>query len=151
MSSFIGSDLYSVDAKGRINIPAKMRKNLAPEANGTFIVTRGVERCVYAYPLDEWRVLENSLRSLNQFTEKDRLFTRTMLEWADETELDNQSRITMPRRLLEFAMIAKEALVIGVMDRIEMWNPEVKSEYDKRQTDSYEQIAEHVMRIRNGV
>jgi MraZ protein len=65
MSSFKGSYMYSVDDKGRVSLPAKLRKYVSPEANDTFVVTRGFEQCLFVYPLDEWNKLESSLRGLS--------------------------------------------------------------------------------------
>src|SRR5512142_2791352 len=105
MSSFKGSYEYSVDSKGRINIPARLRKNLSPEANDTFVVTRGYAKCLFVYPLDEGNKLEQSIRQLSSTNPKHRFFMRTLLERATETQLDGQSRITIPKDLLQFAGI----------------------------------------------
>ena len=80
MSSFKGSHDYSVDSKGRINIPARLRKYVSPEANDTFIVTRGYEKCLFVYPLDEWNKLEQSIRDLSPTNPQHRFFMRTLLE-----------------------------------------------------------------------
>jgi MraZ protein len=148
MSSFKGRYEYVLDSKGRISIPAKLRKSLSPEANDTFVVTRGIEKCLYVYPLDEWRQLESKLRSLNQFVEKHRFFTRTLLMWAsEEFTLDNQSRITIPRNLLEFAGIEKEVIVIGALERIELWSPKNFDDYMNSQSESYESVVEKIMSV----
>lgn len=150
MSFFKGSELYSVDAKGRISLPAKMRKNLAPEANDTFVVTRGPddEPCIYAYPLDEWRKFEESLKALNQFQERDRFFVRTLLLWADEITLDNQARISIPKGLVDFTGIDKTALIIGAIDHVEIWKPETFDNYLNGRTESYANVAQSVMGLR---
>ncbi|MGC8596166.1 MAG: division/cell wall cluster transcriptional repressor MraZ [Candidatus Kryptoniota bacterium] len=148
MSSFKGRYEYVLDSKGRLSIPAKLRKSLSPEANDTFVVTRGIEKCLYVYPLDEWRQLESKLRSLNQFVEKHRFFTRTLLMWAsEEFTLDSQSRISIPRNLLEFAGIEKEVIVIGALERIELWSPKNFDDYMNSQTESYESVVEKIMSV----
>jgi len=144
MSSFKGSYEYSVDAKGRVNIPAKLRKYLLPEANDTFVVTRGYERCLFLYPVDEWTSLELSIRQLSPSNAQHRLFTRTLLQYATECQLDAQSRITLPKELLQFAGIKDHVLILGVLERIEVWNPKVHEEYLTSQTESYESIAQQV-------
>src|SRR5438477_5991933 len=120
MSFFKGREIFSVDDKGRVNVPAKMRKNLSPEANDTFVITRGPDDdpCIYAYPLDEWKTFEENLKKLNQYNDQDRFFLRTLLYWADEVVLDKQWRITIPKSLLDFTKIEKNALLLGSMDHI---------------------------------
>ncbi|CUT00738.1 division/cell wall cluster transcriptional repressor MraZ [Candidatus Kryptobacter tengchongensis] len=145
MSSFKGSYIYAVDEKGRVSIPARMRKYLSLEANETFVITRGTETCLFLFPLDEWEKLEKRLKELNTFNPQHRLLVRILLMWAVEVTLDNQSRIMIPKNLLEFAKIDKEALIIGALDRIEIWNPEVFNEYVNTQPESYESIAEKVL------
>jgi MraZ protein len=145
MSSFKGSDTYVVDAKGRVSIPSKMRKNIDPAANLTFVVARGIEKCLYAYPLDEWKRLEESIRSLSQSNEKDRYFARTLMQWSEEVQLDSQFRLLIPKSLMEFAEIGKEVFFIGVLDHIELWKPENFKKYIESKKESYEKVVEQVM------
>jgi MraZ protein len=145
MSSFKGSYLYSVDSKGRINIPAKLRKFLSPDANDVFVVTRGYEQCLFVYPQDEWNKLEETIRQLSPTNPKHRFFTRTLLERATETQLDGQSRIIIPRDLLQFASIENDVIILGVLERIELWNPKVYDTYVKSQAESYENVAQTVL------
>ncbi len=145
MSSFKGSYEYSVDAKGRINIPARLRKYVSPDANDTFVITRGFEQCLYIYPLDEWARLEHSIRDLSPTNAKHRYFMRTLLERATESQLDGQFRISIPRELLQFAGIENEVLIIGVLEHIEVWNPKTYREYQQSQAESYESVAQNVL------
>jgi MraZ protein len=134
-----------VDSKGRINIPAKLRKYVSSEANDTFVITRGYEQCLFVYPHDEWGKLEQSIRQLSPSDPKHRFFMRTLLENATESQLDGQSRITIPRELLQLASIENDVLILGVLERIEVWNPRVYKEYRKSQSESYENIAQIVL------
>ena len=143
---FKGQELYSLDSKGRVNIPAKMRRSLSPEAQDTFVVTRGVDRCIVAYPLDEWRKYEERFARLNQYDEQERFFLRMILAWSEEVQLDAQQRIMLPRRLLEFAGIENKVTIVGVVDHIEFWNPEEFERYLSGFAQSYEQVAAQVMR-----
>lgn len=145
MSSFKGSYAYSVDKKGRMNIPARLRKYVSPEANDTFVITRGFEQCLFVYPLDEWSKLEESIRQLSPTNPQHRYFTRTLLENAVESQLDGQSRIIIPTGLLHLAAIENEVLILGVLERIEIWNPNIYREYQKKQPESYENIAQTVL------
>ncbi len=146
MSSFKGSYEYSVDSKGRINIPSKLRKYVSPEANDTFIVTRGFEQCLFVYPLDEWTSLEQSVRGLSSSDPKHRFFTRTLLRWATESQVDAQSRIIIPKELLLFAGIENAVLILGVLERMEIWNPKIYHDYISAQPESYEDVAQRVFK-----
>ena len=145
MSSFKGQFRYSLDAKGRLNIPSKFRKSLSPEANETFVMTLGLETCLFVYPLDEWNKIEERLRNLPMTQKNNRLFIRMMLSNAAESQLDKQGRISIPSNLLSIAKIEKDVLIIGTLERIEFWNPDVFQNYMDGAGDSYENIAENIM------
>ena len=145
MSSFKGSFIYSVDNKGRLNLPANLRKYVSPDASETFVITRGFEKCLFVYPFDEWSKLEQRLRELSAYNPQDRLFMRVLLEYAKESQLDGQARITIPQQLVDYAGIKNEVRVIGVLEKIELWNPKVYDDYMATQSESYESIAAKVM------
>ncbi|MFZ1976487.1 MAG: division/cell wall cluster transcriptional repressor MraZ [Bacteroidota bacterium] len=146
MSSFKGRYSYSVDEKGRIALPAKLRKNVASSAKGNFVITRGFEKCLYVYPQDEWNTLEQNVRSLSFLDAKQRNFNRTLFQWAADSQLDSQSRITVQQDLLDYAGIKNEVIVLGVLDRIELWSPSVYDEFQKIQPVTYETVAEQVFK-----
>jgi len=141
MSSFKGRFQFTVDAKGRINLPAKMRKNVAPEAGDTFVLTRGFEKCIFVYPNDEWMLLETSIRKLHTPNPKHRQFMRALLEYATDVQIDSASRLMLSKDLLEFAGIDGDVLIIGVLDHIEIWNPVLYAEYQSTLEESYEDVA----------
>lgn len=145
MSSFKGSYKYSVDAKGRVNLPLKLRKYLSAESQNTFVVTLGFEQCLYAYPLDEWKKNEQMLRSLSTYHQEHRRFIRVMLEHAEEIELDGQFRIMIPQEHRDRAQIKEEVHIVGTLDKIEFWNPQLYDEYKKSSDETYEEIAAKVM------
>ena len=146
MSSFKGSYTYAVDEKGRVNLPAKLRKYLSPESNDTFVVTRGFEKCLFVYPVDEWNRLEQNLRNLSSYDPEHRRFIRTLLELASECQLDGQARLSIPQELREYSNIGDEVRIIGTLDKIELWDPKVYNDYKKSQPESYEDIASRVMK-----
>jgi len=145
MSSFKGSYMYSVDDKGRVSLPAKLRKYVSPEAGDTFVVTRGFEKCLFVYPIDEWNKLEANLRNLSSYDPQHRRFIRAILELAQESQIDSQARISIPPELREYASIQNEVRIIGTLDKIELWNPKIYEEYKNSQPESYESIAATVM------
>ena len=146
MSSFKGRFSYSVDNKGRLALPAKLRKNVSPSSNDTFIVTRGFEQCLFVYPQDEWGKVEDSIRGLSPSNPQHRFFVRTLLQWAVDGQLDSQARISIPQDLLKFAAIENEVLIIGVLERIELWNPKIYEEHMNNQPATYETVAEAVLK-----
>jgi MraZ protein len=149
MAGFKGQAEYSIDDKGRVALPAKMRRALSPEAKETFVATRGLEQCVFLYPLDVWERMEDQMRSLNLFQREARDFVRNLVRWADETTLDGQGRVSLPKTLLDFAGLTagngSKALFIGALDHIEVWDPEGFEAYLNQQPEDYETIAERVM------
>jgi MraZ protein len=146
VSSFKGRYSYSVDEKGRVALPAKLRSNLAMSAKGNFVITRGFERCLYVYPQDEWSKLEQFVRGLSFLDAQHRFYARTLFERANDSKIDGQSRITIPPDLIEFAGIKNEVLILGVLDRMEIWNPTVYEEYQRNHPDTYETVAEQVFK-----
>ena len=144
MSSFKGQFRYNIDSKGRINIPAKFRKAISPEANETFVITRGMENCIYVFPLDEWNKTEEKLRRLSTNRKDIRLFIRMTTSYASESQFDKQGRIAIPQYLIDLVKIKKEILIIGTLDKLEIWNPEIYEEYLKSSEQSYENLAEKI-------
>jgi MraZ protein len=145
MSSFKGQAEYSIDSKGRVAIPAKMRNAMHPEAQNTFIVTRGFEGCIDAYPLDAWQRKEEEVSKLNMYQADSRGFVRSFMRFAEDASLDGQGRITLPKGLMEFAGVNEKALIIGAFDHIEIWDPDVFEQYASGQTEDYSALAERVM------
>jgi len=142
---FRGQFTYSVDAKGRVSIPARLRKHVSPEANDTFVMTQGTGKCIDIYPLDQWLVFEKKLEELNPFDPRKAKFIRMILQHAAEDTMDSQSRILIPQKLLEYAQIEKEVIILGALKKIEVWNPKEFEEYLKDGPETYEEIAAQVM------
>ena len=134
-----------MDAKGRVSIPAKLRKHVSPEANDTFVMTQGTGKCIDVYPLDQWLIFEKKLEELNPFDPNKAKFIRMILQHAAEDTLDSQSRILIPQKLLEYANIEKEVIILGALKKIEVWNPKEFEKYMNETPETYEQIAAQVM------
>ena len=145
MTFFQGYEQYSIDDKGRVNIPARMRKMISTESANTFILTRGNDNCVAAYPLDEWKKYMERISQLNQFDEKNRRFMRSFLKWNVEVTLDRQNRISIPKSHLELAEIKKNVIILGQYDHIEFWDPDKLEEYEKNSEIALDELAEKVM------
>lgn len=144
---FQGHVILSLDNKSRFILPAKFRKYIKPEADNKLIVTRGLDDCLLLYPLDEWEKLTAGLVNYNQFNAEQRNFIRQFFMFVHECELDSQNRVLIPPQLIEFGKLQKEIMIIGLIDKMEIWNPSTKSEYDKNQNYSFEEVAEKVSEI----
>jgi MraZ protein len=145
---FLGSYNYSIDAKGRISIPAKLRKFVSPEANDTFVMTRGSSSCLNIYPMNYWKELvSDKLDKLNSFDPKETKFMRLFLQEAAEDQFDSQSRLLVPKKLIDFAKIEKDVIILGMNRYIEVWNPQLYEEYLKEIEEPYETIAKEVMNM----
>ena len=141
MAMFRGSYRHSIDHKGRVSIPARFRRLLSSEAGDTFIILRGLETCVALYPIDEWRRMEERLRSRSFHDPIHRRFLRLMALDLNEETLDSQGRLSIPPRLLGHAQLKREAMVNGVMDHIEIWDPDLFDQYVGGSERSYEDMA----------
>jgi MraZ protein len=138
---FMGEYCHMIDDKGRIIIPAKFREHLGD----TFVITRGLDHALFAYPRSEWIQLEQKLKAL-PFTKTDsRKFTRFFFSGACEVEQDKQGRITFPLQLREYARLKKDCVVIGVCTRVEIWCKEAWDEYYASSAESFNEIAESMV------
>lgn len=138
---FMGEYQHSIDEKGRMIIPSKFREELGTE----FILTRGLDQCVFGYPLSEWKVIEEKLKNL-PFTKKDaRAFTRFFFSGAAECQLDKQGRVNIASPLRDYAKLEKDCVVIGVSNRIEIWSKSIWEDYFSKSEDSFGEIAESLM------
>ena len=137
---FIGEYHHTIDEKGRIIIPAKFRGELGTN----FIVTRGIENCLFVYSLDNWAKITDKLSSL-PFTKKDaRTFNRFFMSGATSVELDKQGRVNISQPLIDYASLIKDCVVIGTGDRLEVWSQESWESFFDSTKDSMSDIAENL-------
>lgn len=135
---FMGEYNHTVDPKGRVIVPSKFRETLGDE----FVVTKGLDGCLFVYDMKEWNVFEEKLKSL-PITNKDaRQFVRFFLAGAATVEVDKQGRILIPGVLREFAELTKDVVLIGVASRVEIWSKERWN--GTASYDDMEEIAEHM-------
>lgn len=141
---FMGEYHHNIDEKGRLIMPSKFRYDLGEN----FIVTRGIDSCLFVYPKETWNKLTSKLNELS-FTKKDvRSFQRFFLSAATLSEFDKQGRINIPTPLADYASLTKECVVIGVNDRIEIWS---KENFDKFLNDNIDNISEIAENLFDGV
>lgn len=137
----IGEYQHNIDAKGRLIMPAKFRQDLGY----SFIVTRGLDGCLFGYPLENWAKVEAKLEQLPLSKKDARKFTRFFYSAATEVEVDKQGRINLPQTLIDFAKIDKSCRVIGVSDRIEIWSSEVWEAFAADMEEDFESLAEDMI------
>jgi MraZ protein len=135
---FMGEYNHTVDAKGRMIVPSKFREQLGNE----FVVTKGLDGCLFVYSHEEWQRIEESLRE-KPLTSKDaRKFMRFFFAGAANCEVDKQGRILLPGNLREYAGIEKDVVSVGVFSRVEIWS---KDRYmESSNYDDMDEIAEHM-------
>ncbi|AEI42607.1 MraZ [Paenibacillus mucilaginosus KNP414] len=138
---FMGEYQHSVDEKGRMIVPAKFREALG----ASFIVTRGLDQCLFVYPMQEWAVLEQKLKALPLMKSDARAFTRFFFSGATECELDKQGRVNLPKTLVEHAKLEKDCVVIGVSNRVEIWSKSIWENYFQQSEESFAEIAEKLV------
>lgn len=117
---FMSEYNHTVDAKGRLIIPAKFRDTLGEE----FVVSKGMDGCLFVYANEDWNAFEQKLTSLPLINKEARQFARFFLAGAASVELDKQGRILLPAGLREFAGLDKDVVLVGVGSRIEIWSKE---------------------------
>ncbi|HWQ71063.1 MAG TPA: division/cell wall cluster transcriptional repressor MraZ [Desulfitobacteriaceae bacterium] len=140
---FMGEYLHTIDGKGRVFIPAKFREALGVR----FIATKGLDHCLFVYPMSEWTALEQKLRAL-PFTQQDvRAFVRFFFSGAAECEIDKQGRILLPANLREYAQLAKDVVLVGVSTRVEIWSQTLWSDYSSQAEDLYVNAAESLVNL----
>lgn len=120
MFMFMGQYNHSVDAKGRVIVPAKYRDALGAE----FVVTKGLDGCLFVYPNEEWTIFAEKLKNLPMTNRDARNFVRFFLSGAASVELDKQGRILLPPALREFARLEKDVVLVGISNRVEIWSKE---------------------------
>lgn len=146
MPSFKGQYEHSIDAKGRVAFPAKLRKLLNPSAQERFTIVRGQETCLYLYPEDEWENVELKLSQINNFTKKGRLAKRNFLRYAEDVSLDKQNRLALPSDLMDYAHIDSKAVFLGMGEFIEVWDPaELQKADENLDDDTFGEAFEQVM------
>lgn len=134
---FSGEYQHSLDNKNRMIVPSKLREELGSK----FVITKGLDGCLYAYPQEEWHKLEEKLKTLPLTNKDARAFVRFFFSGACEIEIDKQGRGLIPQNLKEYAGIEKDIVSIGVLSRVEIWSKEKWINYNEEDLD-FDSIAE---------
>lgn len=138
---FMGEYSHTIDAKGRLIVPSKFRDRLGSE----FVVTKGLDGCLFVYPNEEWEKIEEKFRNIPLTTKDARKFSRFFFAGAAVCEVDKQGRILLPQVLREFADLQKDVVLVGVLSRIEIWS---RDRWEDTNTyDDMDEIAEHMAEL----
>jgi MraZ protein len=136
----IGEFKHNLDQKGRVSIPAKFRQKFAEG----LILTRGIDQCVFGFPKPEWEKVVNKITNLPLSQANARAFARLMLSGAFEAEIDNQGRVLIPEVLRKYAHLEKKVVIVGMYNRVEIWDEKKWEEYKKQSEENSQEIAERL-------
>lgn len=142
---FYGEYSHSIDRKGRLILPAKFREVAKANFIEKFFVTRGLDKCLFMFSEEEWRLQENKFKAISFTKQEGRTFNRLYFSGAMEVVPDRQGRILLPQYLKDFAGIKKEMVIVGVSNRIEIWASDLWKDFYGNSRKSFEQIAEKLI------
>ncbi len=140
---FIGEYSHSIDPKKRLAVPAKFRGDLKNKV----VVTRGLDKCLFIYPVKVWNELAEKLGNLPMGESGTRSFVRLMLTGAIDVEIDKQGRILVPDYLKEYAGLSKNVVIAGLFNRLEIWDENKWNEYKKSAEKNTDEIAEQLGKL----
>lgn len=140
---FMGEFQHTIDPKGRLIIPNKFRTSLGER----FVAAKGLDNCLFVYPMPEWQEFEQELRGLPLTNADARAFVRFFFSGATECELDKQGRILLPANLRDYAKLEKDVVVLGAIKRVEIWSKENWENYNSKTESNPEEIAEKIAHL----
>ena len=141
---FYGEFTHTLDEKNRLIVPMRLRGKIKETFVERFIITKGLDNCLFLFTSDEWKLFENKTKALPLTGKDARAYTRHLFSGASECAIDKQGRISIPLYLKNYAQIEKDVIVIGVMSRIEIWSREKWISYSKNTEKSVNEIAEQL-------
>ncbi|TAH24940.1 MAG: division/cell wall cluster transcriptional repressor MraZ [Cytophagales bacterium] len=142
MAYFSSEYECKIDAKGRMVLPSKVKSNLPNAGGNNIVVTRGFEVCLVVYPIVEWNKVFSKVAGLNEFNEEYRNFQRNFFRGNTELELDSNGRFLLPKSLLKYAQIDKDVILVGMGNRLEIWNPDLYEQFLVKDQQQFSKLAE---------
>lgn len=142
---FYGEYEHAIDNKGRLIIPSKFRESFKEYEIGKFYITRGLDKCLFMFTENEWKTQESKFKAISFTKSEARKFNRLYFSGACQIECDKQGRILVPKYLKDYAGIKRDVVIIGVSNRIEIWDRCAWGDYYKASQESFEDIAEKLM------
>ncbi len=144
---FYGEYKHSIDRKGRLIMPAKFREVCKDAGLERFYLTRGLDKCIFMFSEEEWRAQEQKFRNMSFTKQETRSFNRLFFSGAVDILPDKQGRFIVPQYLKDYATIKRDAIIIGVSNRIEIWDKKSWEEFYTNSGDTFEQIAENILNL----
>lgn len=142
MAFFTSEYECKLDAKGRLVLPARIKASLPETSGGELVVRRGFEPCLVVYPFAEYKKIYSRIAALNEFNEEYRSLQRNFFRGNTQVELDSNGRFLIPKTMLKYASMDKDVIVVGMGNRIEMWNPETYEDYLIKDQSEFSKLAE---------
>ena len=148
-NTFTGEFSYSLDNKGRLNIPAKFRNVLSKKNKNSFVITKGMDPCIWIYPVVVWQNIEDELKKLSSLSRVNRSFVRSTVRYTSAVKYDKQGRIAISQNLIDYAKLKKEVLIIGMVNKIEVWNPNLllnaEKEFNEIKSSEFDELANQII------
>ena len=148
-NTFTGEFSYSLDSKGRLNIPAKFRNVLSKDNRSSFVITKGMDQCIWVYPVGIWQNIEDELKKLSSLSRVNRSFVRSTVRYTSTVNYDKQGRIAITQNLIDYAKLKKEVLIIGMVNKIEIWNPRLlanaEKEFHEIKSSEFDELANQII------
>lgn len=142
MSIFTGEYECKLDAKGRLVLPSRIKSRLPETSGNQVVLMRGMEPCLVLYSLVEYRKIYSRIAALNEFNEEYRKLQRNFFRRVAEIELDSAGRLLVPKMMMKYASLEKEVIVVGMGNRVEIWNTKVYDEYLLDDNEAFSKLAE---------
>ena len=139
----VGEYRHNVDTKGRISVPSKFRDDLGQ----SFVVTKGLDNCLFAYSKEEWKNLESQLNTLPLTNQEARAFKRFFFSGAAECEVDKQGRVNIPQSLRDYAKLQKDVVIVGLSNRAEIWNNNQWDKYNGQSSDDITKLESQMSKL----
>ncbi len=140
---FTGEHKHAVDSKNRLSIPAKFREKLGD----AFYITKGLDHCLFVFPMDEWRQFEAKLKELPLSNSQARMFARSFFAGATECEFDKQGRVLLPQNLREHANLDRDVYITGAGSRVEIWDASTWETYTETMNTNMDALAEDMEQL----
>lgn len=147
---FYGEFIHTIDKKGRLIIPSRIREVYKERYAEKFYVTRGLDRCLFLFAEEDWKLQERRFKELSFTREEARKFNRLYFSGACDVVCDAQGRVLVPQYLLDYAGIKEDVVIVGVSDRVEIWAKDRWEQFFNSSIDSFEMLAEKLMDDKKG-
>ncbi len=145
MADFVGQYNCKIDAKGRLQFPARFIKQMPTDSGGQLYINRGVETCLSIYSIDGWNKFKQKLNGLNNYNKKQRRLIRFLMHGSAEVTLDSSNRILIPKDLIKLAGLGKEVILQGCLDKIELWDKTAYEEEMAQSEDMLEDLTDEIL------